>query len=99
MHIGVGVLPAFLAEPAKSYLVSGSVHAGHQRLHVLVGIKLVQATWHQSIPEFPAVWVGLSYLPIPVGGVLTSLFVIERAMTQNFFSEPEPDTVSQISTE
>ncbi|HJZ32468.1 MAG TPA: hypothetical protein VKF35_15235 [Hyphomicrobiaceae bacterium] len=43
--------------------------------------------------------MGLSYLPIPVGGVLTSLFVIERAMTQKFFSEPEPDTVSQISTE
>jgi len=27
------------------------------------------------------------------------LFVIERLLTQKFFSEPEPETVSQISTE
>jgi hypothetical protein len=27
------------------------------------------------------------------------LFVIERFMTQKFFSEPEPETVSQLTTE
>jgi TRAP-type C4-dicarboxylate transport system permease small subunit len=43
--------------------------------------------------------VGLAYLPIPIGGALTALFVIERLMTQKFFSEPEPETVSQLSTE
>ena len=42
------------------------------------GIKLVQATWHQAIPEFPICLVGLAYLPIPIGGALTALFVIER---------------------
>jgi TRAP-type C4-dicarboxylate transport system permease small subunit len=63
------------------------------------GIKLVQATWHQAIPEFPLVTVGLSYLPIPIGGALTVLFVIERFLTQKFFSEPEPETVSQLTTE
>ena len=62
-------------------------------------IKLVQVTWHQAIPEFPALWVGLTYLPIPIGGLLTSLFVIERCMTRKFFAEPEPETVSQLSTE
>jgi len=91
LHIGVGVLPTFLREPAKSYL--GWI------LELVWGIKLCQATWHQDIPEFPLVTVGLSYLPIPIGGALTVLFVIERLLTQKFFSEPEPETVSQLTTE
>src|SRR5262249_19297015 len=63
------------------------------------GIRPCQATWHQDIPEFPIVTVGLAYLPIPLGGALTGLFVIERFLTQKLFSEPEPETVSQLSTE
>ncbi len=63
------------------------------------GIKLVQTTWYQSIAEFPIVSAGMAYLPIPLGGALTTLFVIERLMTQEFFTEPEAETVSQISTE
>jgi TRAP-type C4-dicarboxylate transport system permease small subunit len=101
LHIGVGVLPAFLHEPAKSYLgMILEVLMLATNLFMLVwGIKLVQATWHQAIPEFPVVTVGLSYLPIPIGGALTVLFVIERFLTQKFFSEPEPETVSQLTTE
>ena len=45
------------------------------------GIKLVQATWFQSIAEFPVVSVGVSYLPVPIGGLLIVLFVIERMWT------------------
>jgi TRAP-type C4-dicarboxylate transport system permease small subunit len=41
----------------------------------------------------------MAYLPIPIGGALTTLFVIERLLTQEFFTEPEPETVSQVSTE
>ena len=63
------------------------------------GIKLVETTWYQGIAEFPIVSVGIAYLPIPVGGALTALFVIERFLTQEFFEEPEPETVSQVSTE
>ena len=101
LHIGVGVLPAFLDEPAKTYLGWFlEVCMLATNLFMLVwGIKLVQATWYQAIPEFPIIWVGLAYLPIPIGGALTALFVIERFMTQKFFSEPEPETVSQLSTE
>jgi TRAP-type C4-dicarboxylate transport system permease small subunit len=101
LHIGVGVLPAFLKEPAKSYLgwfLELCMLATN--LFMLVwGIRLVQTTWYQAIPEFPIIWVGLAYLPIPIGGALTALFVVERLMTQKFFSEPEPETVSQLSTE
>jgi TRAP-type C4-dicarboxylate transport system permease small subunit len=66
---------------------------------VVWGVKLVQATWYQSIAEFPLVTAGMTYLPIPIGGGLTVLFVVERLLTQDFFREPEPEAVSQISTE
>jgi TRAP-type C4-dicarboxylate transport system permease small subunit len=101
LHIGVGILPMFLAEPARSalgWLLEACMLATN--LFMLTwGIKLVQATWHQSIAEFPIVTAGMAYLPIPVGGALTILFVIERFITQQFFDEPEADTVSQITTE
>ncbi len=42
------------------------------------GAKLVEATWYQSIAEFPSLSVGVTYLPIPIGGAITLLFVIER---------------------
>jgi TRAP-type C4-dicarboxylate transport system permease small subunit len=101
LHIGVGVLPALLDEPAKTYLgwVLEICMLATNLFMLVWGIKLVQATWHQSIPEFPIVWVGLAYLPIPVTGALTSLFVIERFMTHKFFHELEPETVSELSTE
>jgi TRAP-type C4-dicarboxylate transport system permease small subunit len=101
LHIGVGVLPAYLNERAKTYLgwfLETCMLATN--LFMLVwGIKLVQATWNQSIPDFPIFSVGLSYLPIPAGGALTALLVIERFMTQKFFAEPEAETVSGLTTE
>jgi TRAP-type C4-dicarboxylate transport system permease small subunit len=42
------------------------------------GSKLVDATWQNSVPDFPALSVGATYLPIPLGGVVLLLFVIER---------------------
>jgi TRAP-type C4-dicarboxylate transport system permease small subunit len=38
----------------------------------------VQTTWYQVIAEFPVVSTGISYLPIPLGGGIMVLFVIER---------------------
>ncbi|HET8919442.1 MAG TPA: TRAP transporter small permease [Xanthobacteraceae bacterium] len=42
------------------------------------GIKLVAATWQNSIADFPALSVGVTYLPIPIGGAILLLFVFER---------------------
>jgi TRAP-type C4-dicarboxylate transport system permease small subunit len=42
------------------------------------GTGLVEATWSNSIADFPALSVGVTYLPIPIGGVILFLFVIER---------------------
>jgi TRAP-type C4-dicarboxylate transport system permease small subunit len=42
------------------------------------GVLLVQATWQNTIAEFPELSVGVTYIPIPAAGVVTLLFVIER---------------------
>jgi TRAP-type C4-dicarboxylate transport system permease small subunit len=42
------------------------------------GVKLVETTWQNSFPDFPALSVGVTYLPIPLGGAILLLFVIER---------------------
>ena len=42
------------------------------------GAKLVAATWQNSIADFPTLSVGVTYLPIPLGGAILFLFAIER---------------------
>ena len=44
------------------------------------GIKLCITTWNQSLASLPGVWVGMTYAPIPVGGVLTLIFVLEKLL-------------------
>ena len=101
LHIGVGVLPAFLGEPAKrllGWLLEACMLATNLFM-VVWGIRLVETTWYQSIAEFPIATAGMTYLPIPIGGALTALFVIERLLTREFFREIEPVAVDRISTE
>ena len=42
------------------------------------GTALVEATWSNSIADFPFLSVGVTYLPIPIGGLILLLFVIEH---------------------
>jgi TRAP-type C4-dicarboxylate transport system permease small subunit len=51
------------------------------------GGQLSRALWHQSIAEFPGLSVGLTYLPIPIGGLFTLLFILER-----LWVGPPPET-------
>jgi len=44
------------------------------------GAKLVIVTWNNSIADFPELSVGVTYLPIPLGGAILFLFVIERIL-------------------
>lgn len=44
---------------------------------VFYGFKLCMGTWGQSIPELPWLPVGLTYVPVPLGGFVTLLFVLE----------------------
>jgi len=54
------------------------------------GERLVEVTWHNSIADFPFLSVGVTYLPIPVGGFFLLLFIIER-----IFLGPPPEPISQ----
>jgi TRAP-type C4-dicarboxylate transport system permease small subunit len=45
---------------------------------IVWGTGLCETTWYQSIDAFPALSVGVTYLPIPLGGFCLLLFVIEH---------------------
>lgn len=46
---------------------------------VVWGVRLCEATWHQYLAEFTWLRVGITYMPIPLGGALSLLFLIELA--------------------
>src|SRR5687768_5735183 len=96
LHIGVALLPNALSGLPKALLgwFIELCMLGTNLFMLWYGINLVQVTWHQSIAEFPWLSVGIAYLPIPIGGAITMLFVIERMWTQSFFGEPPQDAVS-----
>ena len=58
------------------------------------GLELCRITWNQSVPEFPGLPVGLVYGPIPLGGVLTLLFLLEKVWVG-----PVPKTSFMFSDE
>ncbi|HEK1693267.1 TPA: TRAP transporter small permease [Pseudomonas putida] len=81
-HMAVGMITDRLP-PLQRQLVALLV----QVLMVLVcvfmtyyGIKLCITTWNQSLASLPGVRVGMTYAPIPVGGVLTLIFVLEKLL-------------------
>jgi TRAP-type C4-dicarboxylate transport system permease small subunit len=45
---------------------------------VVYGAILVEATWQNTIADFPTLSVGVTYLPIPIGAAILLLFVLER---------------------
>jgi TRAP-type C4-dicarboxylate transport system permease small subunit len=47
---------------------------------MVYGAKLVAVTWYNTIPDFPSLSVGVTYSPIPIGGAVLLLFVIERLL-------------------
>jgi TRAP-type C4-dicarboxylate transport system permease small subunit len=62
-------IAALLVEALMAVIALFMVHWGE---------KLVAETWQNSIPDFPSLSVGVTYLPIPLGGAILLLFVIER---------------------
>lgn len=44
------------------------------------GTKLCLSTWNQFMSAMPTLRVGITYMPIPVGGALTLIFVVERLL-------------------
>src|ERR1700726_840043 len=44
---------------------------------IVWGERLVEGTWYNTIADFPFLSVGVTYLPLPVGGAFLLLFIIE----------------------
>ncbi|MBL8700833.1 MAG: TRAP transporter small permease [Alphaproteobacteria bacterium] len=102
LHISVGWIPNLLgAGPRLALGVFIELCMLATNLFLFwYGISLIETTWHQSIAEFPIVSVGVSYLPVPLGGFLTALFGVERFLKLDFFPPPpEGDALDTISTE
>lgn len=81
-HMSVTVLIRMLSGPWKR-LAEGLAELLVAALGVFMvvwGGRLVEATWYQAIADFPSLSVGLTYLPIPIGGAITFLFVVERVL-------------------
>lgn len=101
LHIGVGIVPNMLTGPAKvaiGWFIELCMAATNLFM-LWWGLRLVETTWNQTIGEFPAVSVGMSYLPVPIAGLLTVLFVIERLWTGALFAPPLEDATATIAFE
>jgi TRAP-type C4-dicarboxylate transport system permease small subunit len=92
LHMNVGFFVGMLPAPqrrAVGLLVEGLM-AVMALFMVNWGIKLVDATWDNTIADFPFLSVGVTYLPIPIGGAILLMFVIERVLIGQP-PEPTPD--------
>jgi TRAP-type C4-dicarboxylate transport system permease small subunit len=80
LHIAVNLIPDLLPPGGKLVMAwIREILVGATSVFLLYyGTSLVMTTWHQVVAEFPTVSVGLSYLPIPLGGGIMAVFVIER---------------------
>ena len=80
VHVAVeALLNAVPRETRKIMLWAVDACMASIALFMLIyGWHLCVVTWNSSIAEFPGLSVGLTYTPIPLAGMLTLLFLIER---------------------
>jgi TRAP-type C4-dicarboxylate transport system permease small subunit len=80
LHMNVSFFVVMLPAPlrATAELVAELLVAAMAVFMVVYGTKLVEVTWFNTIADFPSLSVGVTYLPIPAGGAILLLFVIER---------------------
>ena len=80
-HIAVGMLVDRLPPAIQKFLekVVDVLMAGVCIFMMGWGGKLVTETMIQYLPDLPSMPVGLTYSPLPIGGFLTLLFVLEKA--------------------
>ena len=74
----VAMLPPLLHRLAE--LIADLLVGAMALFMLFYGAKLVEATWYNTIADFPFLSVGVTYLPIPIGGAFLVLFVVERVI-------------------
>jgi TRAP-type C4-dicarboxylate transport system permease small subunit len=81
-HMNVSFFVTMLPPPLRhlAELVAELLVGAMALFMLCYGAKLVDATWHNTIADFPFLSVGVTYLPIPIGGAFLLLFVIERVL-------------------
>jgi TRAP-type C4-dicarboxylate transport system permease small subunit len=79
-HIAVAMVTERLPKPVQPVLaIAMEILMLAVALFVMVyGTKLCLETMHQSIGQLPWMPVGVTYLPVPLGGLTTVIFVLER---------------------
>jgi TRAP-type C4-dicarboxylate transport system permease small subunit len=79
-HIAVALFKDMLPPPGQRVLacVVDAAMILLALFMVVWGFQLVDATWDQSIAEFPSLSVGLTYTPLPIGSIITLLFIVEH---------------------
>ena len=78
--------------PRSRAAMQWGVHAGMLLVAgfmLVYGVHLCVVTWNNTIAEFPSLRTGIVYMPIPIGGFLTLLFIIEKL----WLGEPPKDDV------
>jgi len=67
--------------PATRTAMRWAVHACMTLIAVFMlgyGAHLCLLTWGNTVAEFPGLSVGIVYMPIPLAGLLTLLFILEK---------------------
>jgi TRAP-type C4-dicarboxylate transport system permease small subunit len=80
VHIAVEALLNAVS-PAQKRIMLWGVDACMTMMALFMlgyGAHLCQITWNNTMPEFPGLSVGVVYMPIPIAGLLTLLFIIEK---------------------
>ncbi len=79
-HMAVGMLTDRLPPHLQGYIeILVQLLMATISLFMLVwGIKLCAATWNQFNSALPFLRIGLCYSPIPLGGALSLVFILER---------------------
>ena len=80
LHMNVGYFAQQAPPPFRKFLelLVQFLMALIALFMIVWGESLVEVTWHNTIADFPFLSVGVTYLPIPIGGVCLLLFIIER---------------------
>ena len=80
LHMNVSFFADKLPAPYRTWLdlIVQLLMALIATFMIVWGGRLVGVTWYNTIADFPFLSVGVTYLPIPVGGICLLMFIIER---------------------